>query len=116
MIDLARVPSLSSDWNRNAEEEFPLDTALETDSVHRVSLRNRIAVLRAQNCDDLLTELVLQAADVPGLTAEIGELLGFPVARLEDLRTWSAKFEALPFSECVRRRCALLIDETRATR
>ncbi|HEX8873642.1 MAG TPA: ATPase, T2SS/T4P/T4SS family, partial [Nitrosospira sp.] len=44
------------------------------------------------------------------LIAELGELLRMPVLTMENLRTYTASFEKLPFNEAVTRECALFRD------
>ena len=79
-------------------------------SVGRIdaSLPGQIATLRAQGTDDLLAALATQAPSPQALVDELGPLLGLPVVRMQDLALWSGQFQALPFAEVAKRRCALL--------
>ena len=79
-------------------------------SVGRIdaSLPGQIATLRAQGTDDLLAVLATQAPSPQALVDELGPLLGLPVVRMQDLALWSGQFQALPFAEVAKRRCALL--------
>ena len=72
------------------------------------SLPGQIATLRAQRSDDLLAALSTQASSPQALVDELGPLLGLPVVRMQDLALWSGQFQALPFAEVAKRRCALL--------
>jgi general secretion pathway protein E len=72
------------------------------------SLPRRIAALRSQGVADMLPALVLEAADAQALTDELGALLDLPVLRMQALSAWQPQFDRLPFTECARRRCALL--------
>ena len=74
------------------------------------ALAQRIAGLRAQGCDSLLPALRSQASDPQALIEELGMLLGLAVHRMHTLAAWAPQFERLPFSECARRRCALLLE------
>jgi general secretion pathway protein E len=73
-----------------------------------VPVMQRIAALRAQGVVDLLPALATEAADSQNLTDELGALLDLPVLRMQALSTWSPQLDRLPFTECARRRCALL--------
>ena len=44
-------------------------------------------------------------------TEELGLLLELPVRRMQTLVAWDPLFERLPFTECARRRCALLHEQ-----
>ena len=70
-------------------------------------LRQRIADLRAQGCDDLMAALRASTQIDGDLTIELGALLGVDVVRVHDLRDWTPDFSALEFTECVERRCAV---------
>jgi general secretion pathway protein E len=73
-----------------------------------ITLAQRIAALRDQGASDPLASLLADATDVQALTDELGELLSLPVQRMQRLTEWQPQFERLPFTECARRRCALL--------
>ena len=68
----------------------------------------RIAALRAQGLVDLLPALVAEAPDAQALTDGLGVLLDLPVLRMQALMAWQPQFDRLAFTECARRRCALL--------
>ena len=68
----------------------------------------RIAALRAQGLVDLLPTLATEAADAQVLTDDLGVLLDLPVLRMQALMAWQPQFDRLAFTECARRRCALL--------
>jgi general secretion pathway protein E len=68
----------------------------------------RIAALRAQGLVDLLPALVADTPDAQALTDELGALLDLPVLRMQALAAWQSQFDRLAFTECARRRCALL--------
>jgi general secretion pathway protein E len=82
-------------------------------SVAGGSLAGQIARLRAAACDDLVAALRLAAPDPQSVIDELGTLLGLPVVRMHDIEAWSPRFDALPFAEAARRRCALF-DESDA--
>jgi general secretion pathway protein E len=71
-------------------------------------LGKRIAALRAQGLADLMPALESAAADGQALIDELGALFALPVVRMQALLEWSPQFDRLPFTECARRRCALL--------
>jgi general secretion pathway protein E len=68
----------------------------------------RIAALHAQGMVDLLPALAAAAPDAQALTDELGALLDLPVLRMQALAAWQPRFDRLAFTECARRRCALL--------
>ena len=74
------------------------------------ALAQRIVALRAQGGADLLSALRAQASDPQALIDELGALLGVAVRRVQSLAAWVPQFERLPFPECARRRCALLLE------
>jgi general secretion pathway protein E len=76
------------------------------------SLSQRIAQARAAGMEDVLSILRSQAPDPQLLVDELGALLGMPVPRMHALSEWSPQFPRMSFSECARRRCALLHAET----
>jgi general secretion pathway protein E len=76
------------------------------------SLSQRIAQARAAGMEDVLSILRSQAPDPQLLVDELGALLGMPVPRMHALSEWSTQFPRMSFSECARRRCALLHAET----
>ena len=80
---------------------------MKTIPLAEVALADRIASLRAQGGDDVFGSLCAGAADAQAMGDELGSLLGMRVVRMRDLLTWSARFEALPFAEAAKRRCAL---------
>jgi general secretion pathway protein E len=45
---------------------------------------------------------------------ELGAMLELPVRRMQALAAWQPRFELLPFTECARRRCALLCEPLEA--
>jgi general secretion pathway protein E len=72
------------------------------------ALPQRIAALRAQGLVDLMPALSAEASDPQLLTDDLGTVLGLPVLRMQTLTGWAPRFEHLAFTECARRRCALL--------
>ncbi len=70
------------------------------------SLSVLIAALRSEGCDDLMPALRVSAADAQWLV-ELGSMLGYPVARLQDLETWVPVFDILPFARAAQYRCVL---------
>jgi len=95
-------------WRRLWRPAGNAPTAAAADN----SIAGQIASLRAQGCDDPLAALCERATDAQALVDELGPLLGLPVVRMQDVHAWSPVFEALPFSEVAKRRCALLKDES----
>ena len=76
------------------------------------SLIAQIGRWRTTACDDLVGALRQTAPDPQALIDELGALLGLPVVRMHDLDAWTPLFDALPFAEAAKRRCALLQDES----
>ncbi|MGM9491333.1 GspE/PulE family protein [Ideonella sp. YS5] len=74
------------------------------------TLAQRIAAIRSQGEADVLPALLATADDAQALVDELGALLQLPVQRMQTLLGWEPRFEQLPFTECARRRCALLHD------
>lgn len=74
------------------------------------SLTQRIAAIRSQGEADVLSALLATGAEAQSLIDELGTLLQLPVQRMQTLVAWEPRFEQLPFTECARRRCALLRD------
>ena len=72
------------------------------------ALVSRIGQLRAAACDDLVSALRQAAADPQSVIDELGALLAMPVVRMHDIEAWVPLFDALPFAEAAKRRCALL--------
>ncbi|HZE90317.1 MAG TPA: GspE/PulE family protein, partial [Rhizobacter sp.] len=85
---------------------------LAAPAIAATSLAAHIAVLRAQGHGDVLSALRQRASDPQALVDELGALLGMQVVRMQDLATWAASFDVLPFAEVAKRRCALLRDAT----
>jgi general secretion pathway protein E len=75
------------------------------------TLVQRIAAIRSQGEADVLPALLATAAEAQALIDELGALLQLPVQRMQTLVEWEPRFEQLPFTECARRRCALLQDK-----
>jgi general secretion pathway protein E len=73
-------------------------------------LVQRIAAIRSQGEADVLSALVATAGEAQAVIDELGALLQLPVQRMQTLAAWQPRFEQLPFTECARRRCALLHD------
>ncbi|MFZ5551243.1 MAG: GspE/PulE family protein [Pseudomonadota bacterium] len=71
-------------------------------------LAQRIAAIRSQGEADVLPALLATADDAQALVDELGALLQLPVQRMQALVAWEPRFDRLPFTECARRRCALL--------
>jgi len=74
------------------------------------SLIAQIGRWRTTACDDLVGALRQTAPDPQALIDELGALLGLPVVRMHDLDAWTPLFDALPFAEAAKRRCALFQD------
>ena len=74
------------------------------------SLTQRIAAIRSQGEADVLSALLATGAEAQSVIDELGTLLQLPVQRMQTLVAWEPRFEQLPFTECARRRCALLRD------
>ena len=53
-------------------------------------------------------------ASPPVTLAQLGALFGLPVQRVQSLAAWQTQFDRLPFTECARRRCALLQEATQS--
>jgi general secretion pathway protein E len=73
-------------------------------------LAAQIERLRQEACPNLLEGLRVSMPDSQVLTEDLGTLLDMPAVLMHQLADWSARFESLPFSEAVRRRCALFAD------
>jgi general secretion pathway protein E len=76
-------------------------------------LAARIAGLRRQGIADVLAALLndpAHAADAQLTVDQLGDMLNLPVVRMQTLGGWQARFDLLPFTECARRRCAMLTD------
>jgi general secretion pathway protein E len=71
------------------------------------ALAARIAQLRAQPCDNMMSALQQTQNDPQILTDALASLLRLPVVRMLDLSTWTPQFALLPFSEAAQRGCAL---------
>ncbi len=80
------------------------------------TLVQRIAAVRSQGEAEVLRALLANAPDPQALVDDLGALLQLPVPRLQTLATWQPSFDRLSFTECARRRCALLCDATSAFR
>jgi general secretion pathway protein E len=79
-------------------------------------LRQRIAALLLGGHGDPMQALLADApAGAQVLTDELGTLLQLNVVRFSDLGLWLHQFDRLPFAECARRRCTLLLDPLTAT-
>ena len=76
------------------------------------SLIAQIGILRTSACDDLVGALRQTAPDPQALIDELGALLGLPVVLMHDLDAWTPRFDALPFADAAKRRCALFQDES----
>lgn len=72
------------------------------------SLKLRIRALLDNGQSDVLGALLSEETDPQGLVDQVGAALGLKVLRMQALLAWSPQFESLSFSECARRRCALL--------
>ena len=79
-----------------------------TSSITSDLLVGRIGQLRTAACDDLMSALRQTAADPQSVVDALGELFAMPVVRMHDIEAWAPLFDALPFSEAAKRRCALL--------
>ena len=72
-------------------------------------LASRIVELRRQGVGDLLPALLASyPSDAQATLERLGELLDLPVVRMQSLTQWQPHFDRLPFTECARRRCAVL--------
>ena len=78
-------------------------------------LAARIQALRGRGVSDMLPALIDGAADSQAMVDELGAMLGLPVQRMQALAAWQPQFGQLPFTECARRRCALLEDAASET-
>jgi len=76
-------------------------------------LARHIAALRAQGVADVLAALRSTADEGQALVDELGALFDLPVQRMQGISACLPLFDRLPFTECVRRRCALLGDGPR---
>jgi general secretion pathway protein E len=85
-----------------------MSVAAQTGGVPPV--RQRVAVLRQQQHDDLIGALLAQSSEPQATVDELGAALGIGVVRLNDLLAWQARFDLLSFAECARRRCTVLLD------
>jgi general secretion pathway protein E len=72
------------------------------------ALRQRIAALHADGADHLMQRLVDETDDPQNAVDSLGALLALPVVRMHDLVAGDGAFDRLPFTECARRRCALV--------
>jgi general secretion pathway protein E len=79
------------------------------------TLVKQIAALRVQGSGDFMTALAAGASSPQALADELGPMFGLPVVRMHDLAAWAVQFDALPFAEAAKRRCALFeaADRTR---
>lgn len=75
------------------------------------SLASRIVDLRRQGVGDLLPALLAgDSSSAQSTLEELGGLFDLPVVRMQSLTGWQPRFDRLPFTECARRRCAVLSD------
>ncbi|QTN25663.1 type II/IV secretion system protein [Rhizobacter sp. AJA081-3] len=72
------------------------------------TLVSRVAQLRRQGNGDPLPALLGEAPDARALFDELGTALQMPVVRMQWLMSRQPRFDRLPFTECARRRCALV--------
>jgi len=80
------------------------------------SLTTSIAELRRAGVHDVLGALLARVADPRCLWEELGSMLDLPVKTMQALAPLDADLSVMPFTECARRRCALLRDRVDGTR
>jgi general secretion pathway protein E len=56
----------------------------------------------------VLPALAAESPDAQSLAGALGAMLDLPVLRMQALMAWQPQFDRLSFTECARRRCALL--------
>jgi general secretion pathway protein E len=72
------------------------------------ALAQRIASLREKPCENMMAALHQEQPDPKILTHGLASLLRLPVVRMQELSAWAPRFDVFPFSDAVRRGCALL--------
>ena len=96
--------------------ELPLPAPVAVSAADLAALAARIAQLRRERREDLLRALAAEQPDRQRLADQLGAAFDLPTVRMNDLLSWSALFERLPFAEAVRRRSALFADAEGARR
>lgn len=75
-------------------------------------LAGRVSELRREGADDLIASLLKAYDSSQDLTEALGRLLQKPVVRFQELSTWTANFEKLPFSDAASKRCTLFSSDS----